>query len=282
MLGIKDLGSARANDFVGTHNIDNPLVIFAYEPDADGALGSSISVDVSKKIADQFTNKKSFTLWEYVRMANLPFIQSSALQIFGDYDDLEEAYRDIEAGGVEFIRQKLSISKGVSKTKKADADDLEIEPQDVSLRALKIYDSLMTFKDDLFQILPFLEVIKTHEEGMITLKAVCSEEVGSPYRTKADFYATVNNLYKNVHVEFLNSVTKSIDYLVWAGAEDSSVRVTNKVQKVRKYNDTFEQHQKNGVVKDGEHHIPILSAVQFIKVLEKLNNKGENSECDNS
>lgn len=271
-LGIKDLGNARANDFISKHGISNPLLVFAYEPDSDGEMGNSMSMDVSKKIANQFLEKRAFTLWEYVRLANLPFIQSSALQIFGDYDDLEAAYADIEAGGVEFIRNKLNISKG-GKSSATDDEDAG----SISVRALKIYNSLMTFKFDLFQALPFVEIIKTHEQGMITLKAVCSDEVGSPFRTKSDFYATVNNLYKNVHVEFLNSVTKSIDFLVWAGADGvSPARVTNKVQKARRYNEQYEEHKSSGSLKNGEHYIQIVTAGEFIKKLEKM--QGSSSE----
>lgn len=269
-LGIKDLGGARANDFISRHCISNPLLIFAYDPEEDGEMGYSMSLDVSRKIASQFADKKSFTLWEYVRLANLPFIQSSALQLFGDYDDLEEAYAQIHSGGVEYIRNKLSISKG----SKISEEDEELGVTDISIRALKIYNSLITFEGDLYQALPFVNIIKTHEEGMQTLKAVCSDEVGIPFRTKSDFYATVNNLYPNVHVEFLNSATKSIDYLIWAGADgDTSVRVTNKVQKIRRYNEAYEEHKAQGVLKPNEHYIPIVSAGQFIQILDKLHGR---------
>lgn len=271
MLGVKDLGASRANDFVTKHQIDNPLLVFAYEADSDGEMGYSISMDVSRKISQQFVNKRAMTLWEYVRLANLPFIQTSALQIFGDYDDLDTAYDDIERGGVEFIRNKLSIGKGAPKVSGVD-DLVDAEPTDISIRALKIFNSLMMFKPDLQQALPFVDIIKTHSEGIKTLKAVCSDEVGKPFATKADFYATVNNLYKGIHVEFLNSATKSIDYLIWAGADrDTTARVTNKVMKIRKYNETYKLHEEQGTLKEGEHYIPIVSAGQFMKILEKLN-----------
>lgn len=268
MLGIKDLGAARANDFVSRHGVDNPLLVFAYEADVDGEMGYTISMDVSRRINQQFLSKNSMTLWEYVRLANLPFIQTSALQIFGDYDDLDAAYADIETGGVEFIRQKLSITKGAAAIK---TDVVDAEPSDISIRALKVYNSLMMFKPDLYQALPFVNIIKIHSEGMKTLKAVCSDNVGVPFRTKTDFYSTVNNLYQNIHVEFLNSVTKSIDYLIWAGADgDPNARVTNKVEKIRNHNRKFEQHKSEGTLKEGEHYIPIVSAAQFLEILDGM------------
>lgn len=256
-LGIKDLGEAKASKLIHTYGLTNPLLIFAYEPDVDGTIGEGVSLEVSNKIMAQFKDKKSFTLAEYVRIANLPFIQTSAITIFGDYDDLEVAYNDIEKGGVEFIAQKLNIKK---------SEDME----NISLRALKIYDSLMTFKDDLFQGIKYVTIIKTHTSGMKRLKAVCSDEVGSPFRTKADFYATCNNRRDDVHIEFLNSVTKDIDYLVWAGADGSPARYTNKVKKVESYNAKYEEHKESGKLKENEHYIPIITASDFLKMLDEL------------
>lgn len=261
-LGVKDLGMSRANDFINKWGITNPLLIFAYEP-IDGQLGHSISMEMSEKIFNQFETKRNFTLWEYVRLANLPHIQSSALHIFGDYDDLNKAYADIEAGGIDFIRSKLGVSKGKV------ADDEE-GITDVSIRALKVYQSLMLFKADLFEALPYIKIIKTHEEGVLTLKAVCSEQVGEPYRTKSEFYSTVNNMFPDIHVEFLQAVNKGIDFLVWAGAEDASVRVTNKVKKVRAWNESYHDAVANGIVKEGQREIPIVSANQFLALLDNM------------
>lgn len=256
-LGIKDLGEAKASKFIYNFGIKNPLLIFGYEPDEDGAMGEGISLEMSNKIMNQFKGKNKFTLAEYVRIANLPFIQTSAITIFGDYDDLEKAFDDIEKGGVEFIAQKLNIKKSE-------------EEESVSLRALKIYDSLMTFKDDLFQGLKFVEIIVTHSEGMKKLKAVCSDEVGIPFRTKADFYATCNNRREDVHIEFLNAVTKDIDYLVWAGASGAPARYTNKVKKVEGYNAKYEEHKEAGTLKPNEHYIPIVTAGQFLDILDAM------------
>ena len=275
MLGVKNLGSARARNFIMTFGIRNPLLIFSYEPQIDGAMGDGISVDVSQAIVDQFMKRNSFTLWEYVRLANLPYVQTSALQIFGEYDDLAKAYADIESGGVAFIQNKLSIKGKATNSKlqsQQEAEGIELDNvnQDVSIRALKIYTSLMTFKSDLFQSLGSVNIIKINTGDMKVLKAVCSEEVGSPYKTKAEFYAVVNNMFPNLHVEFLSSVNKSIDYLVWAGAEDSGVRVTNKVNKVNTWNEKYYEHKQQNSLKPDEHEIPIVSARQFIEILKGI------------
>ena len=263
-LGVKDLGEAKATKFIQKFGITNPLLIFQYEPVlpdgsvGNGPMGEGISLEVSKKIIDQFMARNKFTLPEYIKIANLPFIQSSALSVFGDYDDLSKAFADIEAGGVSFIAKKLDIKKAVD------------EVEDVSIRALKVYDSLMTFKQDLFDGLGGVEIIKTHSVGIKTIKAVCSDEVGSPYRTKADFYATINNRYNTVHVEFLNAVNANIDFLVWAGADGSLARYTNKVKKVEAYNAKYEDKKAAGKLKEGDHYIPIMTAMQFMTYLDGL------------
>lgn len=255
-IGVKDLGVSKATKFIEKYGITNPMYIFKYEPDVDGTLGDGVSMEVSNKIIDQFLARNKFTLAEYVKVSQLPFVQTSAVTLFGDYDTLEEAYDAIEAGGVDYIRQKLNIGKGA-------------EDGDVSVRAIKIYETLMTYKDDLFNAISGVEIIKTKLEGLRKFKAVCSDEVGAPFKTKADFYATVNSTIPNVHVEFLGAVNKDIDYLVWAGADGSPARYTNKVKKVEDWNAKYEEHSASGTLKAGERHIPIVTAKQFIEILSK-------------
>ena len=273
-LGVKDFGGKgkRVDDFISKFGIDNPLMIFAYEPDTDGSLGDNISLDVSKRIYEQINSKRSFTLAEYVRIANLPFIQTSAFSIFGDYDDLASAYKDIEEGGVEFIRNKLNIKKGACVSS-ADSDDIvdrEDSIEDVSVRAIRVYQSLMSFKTDLEFGLDYVTILKTHTDGMKMLKVKCTEEVGHPYKTKADFYATVNNLYPDLHVEFVDTATKDLDYLVWAGADESGVRVSRKVEKVRAWNEQYEDKKTSNTLTAKDKYIPIVSAAQFLGVLQSL------------
>lgn len=277
-LGVKDFGTARATDFVYTYGIKNPLAVFAYET-TDGCLGQGVSMAVSQKIFNQISSKKTFTLWEYVRTAHLPFIQSSALTLFGEFDNLDDAYAYIEDGGVEYIREKLGIGKGSESSASEDDvivdeySDLEVSIPSVSIRALKIFEVLMTFKQDLYEYLSFVNIIPLNSGNIRTLKAVCSEEVGVPYKTKADFYSVVNGLYPDVHVEFLKSVNADIDYLVWAGADGSDVRVTNKVQKVRGYNEKYKARQEAGTLRADDHLIPIVTAMEFMGILEGIHQR---------
>lgn len=254
-IGVKDIGRKRAESFIDTYGIENPLLIFAYEPEVDGALCDGVSLERSIEIMQQFSDKKNYTLAEYVRIANLPFLQTSCISIFGDYNTLEEAYKDIESGGVEFIRDKLDIKKG----------DTEIGNfvKDVSIRAIKIYETLMLYKEDLFQALPYINIINSNTD-LVCLKAVCSDEVGYPYKTKNEFYHLVNNLYSNLHVEFLPAVTKNIDYLIWAGADGKTqARYTNKVKKVEGWNKKYRETNQGK-------EIPIVTASEFLGILQNL------------
>lgn len=257
-LGVKDFGEARIRSFIEYTGIDNPLLIFAYSPEDDGSLSEDISYELSEKIYSQFSKKKSMTLAEYVRLANLPFIQTSSSVIFGGYDDIYEAYNEIEKGGIEYIQSKLSIEKS-----------------DISVRAMNIYDSLMTFKEDLLEAIDCVDIIKVNTDESISFKAVVSDEVGSGFSTKAEFYSVCNSLDDSMHIEFLSSVNKSIDYLIWAGADGSPARYTNKVKKVQEYNAKHAEHIAQGKLVKGEHHIPILTANQFISELERIL-KGDN------
>ena len=246
-LGVKDLGEARAMKFVKYRGITNPLMIFKYTPDVDGAMAEDISLDVSNKIINQFKQKNKFTLAEYVRAANLPNIQMSAFNIFSDFDDLDEAYNAIESGGVTYVMDKLNI-KGSQPSE---------ETETVSVRAVKVLESLVKYKEDLKEAIDGVSIIKIHNNNMTTIKAVCSDEVGAPFKTKADFYATCNNNYPNVHIEFGNSVTKKTEYLVWAGADGGPARLTNKAKKAQAY-------------KEAGVPIQIVTAKQFIEILENL------------
>ena len=237
-LGIVDFGESTISKFIDYYEVTNPLNFFDLREGM--ILSDEVSDKVSKKVIDQLVRKKKFLLWEFVQVANLPYIRTSARKIFQGYNTLEEAYDDIEEGGVEFIQHKLGITK----------------EDTVSLQAMKIYTTLMEYKDDLLEGEECVEIIKL--EGKKELNVVCSDQVGGGFNKKAEFYAYVNETFGDkVHVNFLSSVSKSIDYLVWAGADGSPARYTSKVQKVERY-------------KEKGSNIPIVTASEFIEEMERL------------
>lgn len=238
-IGILDFGESTIEKFLDYYEVTNPLNIFSLRKGM--LISDQISQEVSDKIISQIEEKRDFMLWEYVKVANIPHVQTSAKEIFGGYTTLEEAYADIESGGIEFIREKLGIKK----------------TDEVSVRAMKIYKSLMEFKEDLLECECEVNIISI--ENKLELDVVCSDQVGGDFKKKSEFYSYINNEFADrVHVNFLSSVTKKIDYLVWAGADGSPARYTNKVKTVEGWNEK------------GTCNIPIVTAQQFIEMMEKL------------
>lgn len=240
-LNILSFGESTIEKFVDYYQATNPLDIFELQKGM--ILGEGISQEVSDKIIDQIKANDTFLLWEFVQVANLPNVRTSARNIFQGYNTLEEAYKDIEEGGVDFIAKKLGVS--------ASSDDGFL-----SLRAAKVYRSLMENKDDLMEGERNVNIIKL--EGKKELNVVCSDQVGGGFAKKPQFYAYVKqNFGDKVHVNFLTSVNRHIDYLVWAGADGSPARYTSKVQKVENWNEKGS-------------NIPIVTGPQFIEEMKKL------------
>ena len=237
-LGILNFGESTIEKFLDYYEVSNPLNIFALRKGM--LISDEISEAVSENIISQIEEKKNFLLWEYVRVANIPGVQTSAKDIFSGYSNLTEAYKGIESGGVAFIQEKLGISND----------------NEVSIRALKIYKSLMEFKEDLLECECEVNIIDVSNK--IELNVVCSDQVGNGFSKKKEFYDYVNNTFGDkLHVNFLSSVTKKIDYLVWAGADGTPARYTSKVK-------TVEGYQAKGL------NIPIVTAQQFIDIIKEL------------
>ena len=236
-LGILDFGESTISKFIDYYGVTNSLDMF--ELQEGYILSDEVSEKVSSKVIKQIEENKNFVLWEFVQVANLPFVQTSARKIFQGYNNLTDAYRDIEEGGVDFIQEKLGISK-----------------EKVSLQALKIYTTLIEFKEDLLEGESHVNIISL--EGVKEINVVCSDQVGGGFSKKSEFYAYIKSITEGrLRVNFLSSVSKSIDYLVWAGADGSPARYTSKVQKVENWNERGS-------------NIPIVTASQFIEEIEDM------------
>lgn len=236
-LNITEFGEASISKFIDYYGLTNHLNFFDLKEGMD--LSDEVSEKISEKVIAQVVKKKDFLLWEFVQVANLPFIQTSARKIFQGYNSISEAYEDIEEGGVDFIQKKLGI----------------VKEDTVSLQAMKIYSTLIEFKDDLLEGEECVNIITL--EGKKELNVVCSDQVGGGFSKKPEFYAYCKEHFGDrVHINFLSSVTKNIDYLVWAGADGSPARYTSKVQKVERYNEKGS-------------NIPIVTASMLIEELER-------------
>lgn len=334
-LGIKGVGIEKAKGFIRGFGIDNPALVFAYEYEEDGCFDIKTNESLSRDLERQLNAKKTFTLPEFVKICQLPNIQSSATKIFSGYADLNSAYVDIEKGGLDFLREKLQIKKGASDLEKdveecskriydyilefsdfegqlidfINEDEFEVfvgfedinsvmnllnkhgityikdkvrnkmiskGDKEISIKALKVYESLMTFKQDLFMAIDHVDIINPYKSDNVRLlKIICSDEVGSPFSTKADFYAHINNEYKDVvHLEVAGGFNKELDYVIWAGGTAMDLSrtkrgITSKVKKSLDNNKKVQDKLAQGKeLKDGEHYIPIVNAEEFMQILD--------------
>lgn len=224
----------------------NPLYIFGYSPAEDGVL-EGVSLDRCYELMDQINRRKQFTLEEYIRVANLPYIQSSIRSIFSKYDSLEDAYRDIEEGGVWFIQSKLGL----------------VYEDSLSIRALKVYEILLTFKEDLFDAIEFVKIVPINSGNIWNIRVVCVDTIGGSYRGNTDFYAEINNMFHNIHVDFLDFVDKDIDYVIWSGSCDGEVPLN--VRKAEEYN----RLSKVDVGAKGSAMIHVVTLDNFLNILEE-------------
>lgn len=237
-LGILNFGESTIEKFIEYYDVVSPLEVFMLHPGVP--ISDEVSEKVSESIASQIEEKNSFMLWEYVRIANIPNIQTSARDIFRGFSSIEDAYNTIESGGIGFIQERLGIDKD----------------GEVSVRAMKVYKSLIEFKQELVDCVKYVNIINMDDK--VELNVVCSDQVGDPFKKKAEFYSYINNTFGDrVHVNFLPSVNSKIDYLVWAGADGSPARYTSKVKKVEGY-------KAKGI------NIPILTASQFIETIKGM------------
>lgn len=238
-LNILSFGESTIEKFIEYYDVTNPLDMFELQEGM--ILGEGISLDVSNKIIRQIREKDKFLLWEFVQMANIPFVRTSARNIFQGYKTLDEAFVDIETGGVEFIKKRLGFT----------GDD-----DGISIQSVKVYTSLMDFKDELLEGIQNVTIVDVSD--LPELNVVCSDQVGGRFRNKPDFYSFVRKEFEGkVHVNFLTSVNKNIDVLVWAGADGSPARYTSKVQKVERYNEKGS-------------NIDIMTGEQFVAELKRL------------
>lgn len=237
-LGLLNLGEKTIEKFLETYTVDSPMDIFGLQ---SGSVINDVSPKIVESIVSQLQSKKKMLLWEYVMYSNIPHVRTSARKIFQGYTDIATAIRDIEHGGVPFIQKKLGLV--------GDENGL-------SVQSVKIYTSIIGYKEDLLKGIEYIDIVDL--SGVKELNVVCSDQVGGRFSKKAEFYAFVNNTFADkVHVNFLSAVNKDIHYLVWAGADGSPARYTSKVKAVSKYN-------ARGA------NIPIVTAEQFIKLMEEL------------
>lgn len=139
-------------------------------------------------------NKRKVKLWEVVRLAGIPSIETIAYKIFDGYSSLEEAYEQIETLQVPFIADKLGLRNA-----------------DTGVMAVNIYNTLIEYKDELlFGETKFNVYIPTGEPISIAITGGVDG-----YHNKGEFIQYINNRYSGkINAMLMNSVTSQIDFLI--------------------------------------------------------------------
>lgn len=207
-IGVRGLGESGLRKYFEYYGVRNPLELFSLE-EGDLVWGEA-SPEVSSKIINQLMGKREMFLWQMVKYANIPNVQTTAKPLVEGYSSLGEFYNDLEYGGILFIKEKLGIG----------------EFNDVM--ASKIFNSLMTYKQDL---LDGEKLITVKEYGNIEEIEICISGGVAGYKSKNEFVEVLNKEFSGKYF-FVNnsSLTKKAKVLVFEGG-----RVTSKAKTAERY-----------------------------------------------
>lgn len=162
-------------------------------------------------------SKRTKYLWEVVKLANIPHIDTIAFKIFDGYDTLEDAFIDIENLGVSFIADKLGLKNSES-----------------GVMALSVYNTLLEYKDELMFGETQFEI--TRPTGERLRIAITGGVYG--FTNKSEFIDYINSRYNGqVNAMQMNTVTRETNVLVADGDTNSSkytkaVNMANKGHKI--------------------------------------------------
>ena len=226
-IGVKNLGESKCRSFLQARGASSPYAIFLYNPEKDGVLYDGCSEAFSKQVYEDIQSKRRMPLWEFVRIGNLPNVRDGARKLFSGYSKLSDFYADMEKSGVQLVQKLLAIS------------------DKASVKAMLIYETLLRYKDELLEGEQALELQTIAK----SINVCISSTVGAPYKSKAEFEKAVHDKYSDkVYVNFLKSLTKDCQYLIWG--KDGAP--TSKVDKAQRCN------------------IPIVTGAEFEDILNGM------------
>ena len=242
-LGIKHFGESSIEKWVDENGIVSPLQLYNIE---DGMLLNGISDSLADKLLPQISAVKTMKLWEFVANAQLPYIQMSAKKLLEGYSSLEDFFRDMTDGGVDFIQTRLGIG---------DQYDDFGNPI-VSTMAAKVFTSLLESQEELLEAINYINL--EDESNVREFIIVASDEVGNGFSTKREFYNYIKQRYAGLATFTIgSSVTKKTNVVIWKGFDGTPARETSKVKR------TYELHSQ-GVPIQG------YTAAEFVEAFDKL------------
>ena len=184
------------------YNIISPYQVFQLENLVKQGYGSAVPA-FEKKVASICNPElRKVELWKVVELAGIPSIESIAYKIFGGYHNFTDAFKDIEAGQVPFIANKLGLKNS-----------------ETSVMAVNVYKTLLEYKEE---ILYGERQFSIYEPAGKTMYMCITGGVAG-FRNKSEFIQYINNRYSGkVNAMLMNSVTTQVELLVADGDTGSN------------------------------------------------------------
>lgn len=180
----------------------SPYQVFLLEDAIKKGCTSSVSAFQKKVDSICDPEKRKVELWQVVRLAGIPSIETIAYKIFNGYNNLTEAFNDIENGQVPFIAEKLGL-------KNADG----------SVMAVNVYNTLMQYKEELLFGETQFEIVRP--TGQTLYMAITGGVNG--FRNKSEFVSYIKARYNGkLNPMLMNSVTSQVDILIADGDTGSN------------------------------------------------------------
>lgn len=180
-LGITSIGMDVISAFVDKFNAQDPYLIFGYDFEKDGVIGKGITETRSKEIQTKLSRRNRLTVGDYLLYANMPNIDSSIRIICTLYPSIEELYAKLS---IAQLTEDLgySLDKGI-----------------INDRVIKVYKTLMMYKDDLLQNHNFVDIVDLEKTKII--HTACDETEIRGFNSLQDFITTINNSQSQYYIE---------------------------------------------------------------------------------
>ena len=192
--------------------LKSPYQVFLLENAvADGISSLDGVAAFPKKVASICDPaRKKVELWEVVKLAGIPSIETISYKIFDGYNSLTEAFNDIEKGQVPFIADKLGLKNA-----------------ETGVMAVRVYNTLLEYKDELLFGEKQFQIYKPTGE---TLHIAITGGVQG-FKNKGEFIRYINDRYNGkVNAMLMSSVTSQVDILIADG--DTSSRKYKSAERI--------------------------------------------------
>lgn len=202
-LGLTTWDEASCTDICERFNFTTPFQILLVKQLLDNNIDTGI-LDFGKKVREiEELKTQKIELWKIVQISNIRYLSTVAEKIFGSYDNMQDAYSDIEKGQVSHISDKLGI-----------------ETNEASIMAIMIYNQIVKYKEELMFAETQFNVIK-HKGDPIRI-AISGGTPG--YINRSALLTMLNNKYYEYTHFVLDSVVTEDTKILLSSYDKTSTK----------------------------------------------------------